>query len=181
MRLTPVKSTLWRFTEDEPPSLPWLWSQDPHPDSHFLPSTHFILITSHVWGLLFILNANRQSMQHIRICSLTTCMFLRLLYNIKSVLNVYYFANHNFYLCYKILKEKHCLLRKIFLIFKANRLPSMARWHNGYYSLTYQIRPFPLERNHLPEVVSSNTPQLEVNVLSTVSFLCTEKVTGPNR
>lgn len=28
-------------------------------------------------------------------------MFLRLLYNIKSVLNVYYFANHNFYLCYK--------------------------------------------------------------------------------
>lgn len=45
----------------------------------------------------------------------TICMFVHLLYNIKSVLNVYYFANHNFYLCYKILKEKHCLQGKHFL------------------------------------------------------------------
>lgn len=45
----------------------------------------------------------------------------------------------------------------------------MASWHNGYYSLTYQIRPFPLGRNHLPEVESSNTPQLEINVHSTMS------------
>lgn len=57
----------------------------------------------------------------------------------------------------------------------------MARWHNGRYSLTYQIRPLPLKRNHLLEVISSNTPQLEANVLSTVSSLCIEKVTGSNR
>lgn len=47
----------------------------------------------------------------------------------------------------------------------------MARWHNGCYSLTYQIRPLPLKRNHLLEVIFSNTPQLEANVLSTVSSL----------
>lgn len=105
-------------------------------------------------------------------------MFFHLWYNIKSVLNVYYFAEHNFYLCYKILKEK---LRKIFLIFKANRLLSMARWHNGYYSLNDQIRPFPLERNHLSEGIPSITPQLELNVLSTMSYFCIEKVTRQNR
>ena len=95
-----------------------------------------------------------------------------------SVLNVYYFAEHTFYLCYKILKEK---LRKTFLIFKANRLLSMARWHNGYYSLNDQIRPFPLERNHLSEGIPSITPQLELNVLSTMSSFCIEKVTRQNR
>ena len=57
----------------------------------------------------------------------------------------------------------------------------MARWHNGCYSLTYKIRLLPLKRNHLLEEKSSNTPQLEANVLSTVSSLCIQKVTGSNR
>lgn len=55
-------------------------------------------------------------------------MFVHLLYNIKSVLNVYYFASHNFYLCYKILKEKHCLQGKTFLIFKQI---GFLQWQDG--------------------------------------------------
>lgn len=34
-----------------------------------------------------------------------------------------------------------------FIIFKANGLPSVARWYNGHYSLIYQVRSSPLGRN----------------------------------
>lgn len=41
----------------------------------------------------------------------------------------------------------------------------MAQW-----ILFSKIRPSPLGRSHLLDILSSNTPQLEINVLSTISY-----------
>lgn len=114
----------------------------------------------------------------MRTCSFITSVFFHLLYNIKSVLNIYEFASHNFNHYYKVLNVKPYLLTKIIHISKICIL-SVARQHSGTYSITYQIRPSPLERTNHQEYYT-----LTLLSLSKCPFNCElwrEEVIGQNK